>query len=65
MSSLFCFSQDCVYWHLLPHANSDMKAKVTLLEGRFTGDPSFDYEHTVTHRVGEGDATEDKTTTVR
>ena len=51
-------------WHLLPHADSDLKFKASLLQGRFTGDPSFDYELNVTHRVGGGDS-EQKTTSVR
>lgn len=51
-------------WHLLPHADSELKSKASLLQGRFIGDPSFDYEHNVTHRVGDGDSADQKTTVV-
>ncbi len=34
------------------------------MRGRFTGDPSFEYETTVTHRVGEGDAAEEQSTQI-
>jgi len=35
-----------------------------LLRGRFSGDPSFVYEHTVSHRTGEGEGAHEETTTV-
>lgn len=59
------YSQDCIQWHLLPHAGPEIKAKCSLLEGRFTGDPSFEYEHTVTHRVGDGENAQEQSTSVR
>lgn len=58
------YSQDCVQWHLLPHADSAMKSKSALLRGRFTGDPSFNYEHNVTQRVGEGENVEEETSAI-
>lgn len=58
------FSQDCMQWSLLPYADQGLKSKSSLLQGRFTGDPAFEYEHTVTHRVGEGEAAQEQTTAV-
>ena len=57
-------SQDCIQWHLLPYASPEIKSKAALLQGRFTGDPSFDYEFSVTRNMGEGEETEEKTTVV-
>ena len=57
-------SQDCMLWSLLPYADQGLKSKSALLQGRFTGDPSFEYEHSVTHRVGEGDSAQEQTTAV-
>ncbi len=53
---VFCHSQDCINWHLLPYADMGQKFKAGLLEGRFTGDPSFEYEHSVSHKVGEDES---------
>lgn len=62
--SLTICSQDYINWHLLPHADSEVKSKASLIQGRFTGDPSFDYEYTITHRIGVGDALEETNTVV-
>ena len=51
-------------WSLLPFADRGLRTKAALLHGRFTGDPSFVYEHTVTHRVGEGENAQEQTTAV-
>ena len=51
-------------WSLLPYADQGLKSKSSLLQGRFTGDPAFEYEHSVTHRVGEGDSAQEQTTAV-
>lgn len=51
-------------WSLLPYADQGLKSKSALLQGRFTGDPAFEYEHSVTHRVGEGDSAQEQTTAV-
>lgn len=58
------FSQDCMQWSLLPYADQGLKTKSSLLQGRFTGDPAFEYEHSVTHRVGEGESAQEQTTAV-
>ncbi len=43
-------------WHLLPPATESMIADVALAaQGRFTGDPSHEYEHTEMRIKGEGD----------
>ena len=60
----FCYSQDCLNWAILPHADGALMMRAGLLRGRFSGDPSFAYEHTVTHRVGEGENAREETTTV-
>jgi len=52
---IIVFSQDCLSWHLLPYADMGLKFKASLLEGRFTGDPSFEYEHSVSHKFGEAE----------
>lgn len=57
-------SQDCMNWHLLPYADSGLRFKSALLQGRFTGDPSFEYEHSVTHRTEEGETAQEETTAV-
>ena len=41
---------------MLPYADMGQKFKAGLLEGRFTGDPSFEYEHSVSHKVGEDES---------
>lgn len=58
------YSQDCMQWSLLPFADRGLRTKAALLHGRFTGDPSFVYEHTVTHRVGEGENAQEQTTAI-
>lgn len=58
------YSLNCMDWHLLPPATESMIADVALAaQGRFTGDPSHEYEHTETRIKGEGDdATEEEVT---
>lgn len=51
-------------WSLLPHVDKGLKQKSSLLESRFTGDPAFDYEHSATYRVGEGESAQEQTTQV-
>ncbi|KAL5464150.1 hypothetical protein EMCRGX_G033119 [Ephydatia muelleri] len=60
----FVYSQDLLQWNLLPHVDDGLKHKSTLLQGRFTGDPSFVFELTATQRTGEGENTIDKVTTI-
>lgn len=57
------YSKDCVNWGLLPPATKQMRDQSKLAKGRFTGDPSFEFEHVETKKVGEGeDATEEEET---
>ena len=56
-------SKDCVHWGLLPPATDEMIEKAKLAKGRFTGDPSFEFEHTEVKKIGEGEeATEEEET---
>jgi len=41
-----------------------LKQKSSKLQGRFTGDPSFNYESSITHRVGEGEDAQEQTTQI-
>lgn len=61
------YSKDCVHWGLLPPATEAMKTQAKLAKGRFTGDPSFDFEHTEIKKVGEGDdaVEEEETITIK
>ncbi len=53
-------------WHLLPPATESMIADVALAaQGRFTGDPSHEYEHTEMRIKGEGDDATEEEVTVR
>lgn len=53
-------------WHLLPPATDSMIADVEFAaQGRFTGDPSYEYEHTEMRNKGEGDETKEEEVTVR
>ncbi|XP_073694515.1 radial spoke head protein 9 homolog [Garra rufa] len=58
------YSLNCMDWHLLPPATESMIADVAFAaKGRFTGDPSHEYEHTEIRIKGEGDdATEEEVT---
>lgn len=62
--SFLVHSQDCLEWKILPHVDEALCLKSSLLQGRFTGDPSFIVEHKVTNKVGIGDDTAEKTTSV-
>ncbi|XP_035676610.1 radial spoke head protein 9 homolog [Branchiostoma floridae] len=57
------YSLDCVQWNLLPPATKAMRDHTSVVKGRFTGDPSYEYEHTEIRKIGEGeDATEEEHT---
>lgn len=57
------YSKDCVHWGLLPPATKTMRDQSKLAKGRFTGDPSFEFEHIETKKIGEGEeATEEEET---
>ncbi len=58
------FSKDCVQWGLLPPATEAMKQKAHLAKGRFTGDPSFEFEHVEIKKVGEGEEQTEEDETV-
>lgn len=59
---LIC-SKDCVHWGLLPPASKQMREQSKLAKGRFTGDPSYEFEHVEVKKVGEGEeATEEEET---
>lgn len=58
------YSQDLLQWNLLPHVDDAQKHKSALLQGRFTGDPSFVFELTVTQRSGEGENAIDQVTSI-
>ena len=52
-----------MHWGLLPPATKTMRETSKLAKGRFTGDPSYEFEHVETKKVGEGeDATEEEET---
>ena len=42
-----------------------MKQKAKLAKGRFTGDPSFEFEHVEVKKSGEGDEATEEEETVR
>lgn len=57
------YSKDCIRWGLLPPATKAMREQSKLAKGRFMGDPSYEFEHVETKKVGEGeDATEEEET---
>ncbi|UJR13588.1 hypothetical protein I4U23_000601 [Adineta vaga] len=42
----FLYSKDCINWNMLNPASDEAKDLVDLCQGRFTGDPSHDFEVT-------------------
>ncbi|XP_069118503.1 radial spoke head protein 9 homolog [Argopecten irradians] len=58
------YSKDCVNWGLLPPATKAMRDQSKLAKGRFTGDPSYEFEHTETKKVGEGDDAQEEEETI-
>ncbi|ELT88698.1 hypothetical protein CAPTEDRAFT_118743 [Capitella teleta] len=61
------YSKNLVNWGLLPPATPEMKEKAKLAKGRFTGDPSFEFEHTEIKKIGEGEeqTEEEETVTIK
>ena len=51
----FFGSQDCVHWGLLPVVTESMRHNCSFVKGRFTGDPSYEYEHTETKKAENQD----------
>ncbi|EDO27772.1 predicted protein, partial [Nematostella vectensis] len=49
------YSQDCIHWGLLPVVTDKMRHDCSFVKGRFTGDPSYEYEHTETVKIDNQD----------
>ncbi|XP_075411145.1 radial spoke head protein 9 homolog isoform X1 [Tenrec ecaudatus] len=49
------YSLNCVEWSLLPPATEEMLLQTSVVNGRFMGDPSHEYEHTELQKVTEAD----------
>lgn len=58
------YSKDCVNWGLLPPATEASKQQAKLAKGRFTGDPSFEFEHIEIKKIGEGEETTEEEETI-
>ena len=57
---------DCVKWGVLPQVTEEMRQNCSFVKGRFTGDPSYEYEHTESKRGDDSnsDPGQDEETTV-
>ena len=44
-----------MHWGLLPVVTESMRHNCSFVKGRFTGDPSYEYEHTETKKVENQD----------
>ncbi|XP_023480768.1 radial spoke head protein 9 homolog isoform X4 [Equus caballus] len=49
------YSLNCMEWSLLPPATDEMMVQTSVVKGRFTGDPSHEYEHTELQKVNDGE----------
>ncbi|KAM8946285.1 radial spoke head protein 9 homolog [Pelodytes ibericus] len=49
------YSLNCMDWCLLPPVSEAIIAESKVVNGRFIGDPSHEYEHIVRRKVGDGD----------
>ena len=49
------FSHDCVRWKLLNPPTEEQIEKLNICKGRFTGDPSHEFECKIIKMVGQGD----------
>jgi len=59
------YSKDCITWALLPPATEAMRKQAKLAKGRFTGDPSYEYEHVEIKKIyGEGDEVQEEEETI-
>ena len=61
---VFCCSVDCVKWGLLPQVTEEMELNCSFVKGRFTGDPSYEYEHTENKRNPYTDPDQEEENTV-
>ena len=52
---IFINSHDCIRWKLLNPATEEYIGKLATCKGRFTGDPSHDFECKTARVVGEGE----------
>ncbi|MBN3322303.1 RSPH9 protein, partial [Atractosteus spatula] len=59
------YSLNCMDWHLLPPATDTMITEISVVKGRFMGDPSYEYEHIETKKLGEGDEAVEEEITVK
>ena len=57
---------DCVKWGVLPQVTEEIRQNCSFVKGRFTGDPSYEYEHTESKRNEDSnsDPGQDEETTV-
>jgi len=53
------YSLDCIKWGLMPSLNDETRRKCALIKGRFTGDPSHEYEHSEKKNDEEADKEEE------
>lgn len=58
-------SLNCTEWSLLPPATEEMATQISVVSGRFMGDPSHEYEHTELQKVNEGEKVFDEEVVVR
>jgi len=59
------YSQDCIQWALLPPATKEVRERAHLATGRFTGDPSHEFEHIAIKKIpGEGDEMHEEEETI-
>jgi len=58
------YSKDCVNWGLLPPATPAMREKSKLAKGRFTGDPSHEFEHIQMKKTGDGEEAHEEEETI-
>ncbi|CAH7217398.1 Rsph9 [Phodopus roborovskii] len=59
------YSLNCTEWSLLPPATEEMATQTAVVNGRFMGDPSHEYEHTELQKVNEGEKVFDEEVVVQ
>lgn len=59
------YSLNCTEWSLLPPATEEMAMQISVVSGRFMGDPSHEYEHTELQKVNEGEKVFDEEVVVQ
>merc|ERR1711860_25951 len=58
------YSKDCVNWGLLPQATKNMREQSKLASGRFTGDPSYEFEHTEMKKTSDAEDAQEEEETI-